>query len=78
MAQDGTPRFSASHLGLSSLPMSKKDEARLIWVDPFQNEVFAWSLLKRFTKETDQDMHTGPITCVAMTSDGKRVISGKV
>ena len=32
IAPDGTPRFAASHLGLFCLPMSQKQEARLIWV----------------------------------------------
>ena len=33
IAPDGTPRFSASHLGLFCLPMSHKRDARLIWVN---------------------------------------------
>ena len=33
IAPDGTPRFSASHLGLFCLPMSHKKDARLIWVN---------------------------------------------
>ena len=33
IAPDGTPHFSASHLGLLSLPMSHKKEARLIRVN---------------------------------------------
>ena len=32
IAPDWTPRFAASHLGLFSLPMSDKKDARLIWV----------------------------------------------
>ena len=31
LAPDGTPRFSASHLGLFCLPMSRQKDARLIW-----------------------------------------------
>ena len=30
---DGTPHFSASHLGLLCLPMSHKKDVRLIWVN---------------------------------------------
>ena len=33
IAQDGTPRFAASYLGLSCLPMSHKKDARLIWAN---------------------------------------------
>ena len=33
IAPDGMPRFAASHLGLSCLPMSHKKNARLIWVN---------------------------------------------
>ena len=32
IAQDETPRFAASHLGLICLPMFHKKDARLIWV----------------------------------------------
>ena len=32
IAQDVTPRFAASHLGLFCLPMSHKKDARLMWV----------------------------------------------
>ena len=32
---DQMPRFSASDLGLYSLPMSRKMDARLIWVNVF-------------------------------------------
>ena len=32
IAPDGTPRFTASHLGLFCLPMSHKKDTRLIWV----------------------------------------------
>ena len=32
IAQDGTPRFAASHLGLFCLPMSHKKDAMLILV----------------------------------------------
>ena len=32
IAQDGTPKFAASHLRLFCLPMSHKMDARLIWV----------------------------------------------
>ena len=32
IAQDVTPRFAASHLGLFCLHMSHKKDARLIWV----------------------------------------------
>ena len=31
LAPDGTPRSAASHLGLCSLPMSHKRDARLKW-----------------------------------------------
>ena len=38
IASDGRPRFAASHLWLSCLPMSHKKDARLIWVkDKTQN-----------------------------------------
>ena len=33
IAQDGIPRFAASHLGLFYLPMSHKKDARLIGVN---------------------------------------------
>ena len=33
IAPDGTPRFTASHLGLFCLPMSHKKDARFIWVN---------------------------------------------
>ena len=33
IAPDGTPRFAASHLGLFCMPMSHKNDARLIWVN---------------------------------------------
>ena len=33
IAQDGTPLFAASHLGLFCLPMSHKKDARLFWVE---------------------------------------------
>ena len=32
MAQHGTPRFAATHLGLFCLLMSHKKDTRLIWV----------------------------------------------
>ena len=32
IAPGGTPRIAASHLGLLCLPMSHKNDARLIWV----------------------------------------------
>ena len=32
-APDGKPRFMASNLGLFCLPMSDKNDARLIWVN---------------------------------------------
>ena len=32
ITQDGTPRFAASHLGIFCLPMSHKEDARLIWI----------------------------------------------
>ena len=32
IAQDWTPHFAASHLGLFCLPMSHKKDVRLIWV----------------------------------------------
>lgn len=41
-----------------------------------QHEVFVWSLLKRYTAETYQDIHSGPVTCVSMTADSKKIISG--
>ena len=33
------PHFAASDLGLHSLPMSHKKDARLIWVDMAENHV---------------------------------------
>ena len=33
IALDGMPRFAASHLGLICLPMSRKKDSRLIWVN---------------------------------------------
>ena len=35
IAPDGTPHFTASHLGLFSMPMSHKKGARFIWVMSF-------------------------------------------
>ena len=32
IAQDGTPRFAASNLGLFCLPVSHRKDARLIWL----------------------------------------------
>ena len=32
IALDGTPRFASSYLGLFCLPVSRKKDARLIWV----------------------------------------------
>ena len=36
IAPDGMPHFAASHLGLFCLPMSHKEDARLIWVKSFR------------------------------------------
>ena len=43
IAPDGTPCFAASHLGLFCLPMSHKNDARLIWVN-FVPPVFLKSM----------------------------------
>ena len=59
IAQDGTPRFAASHLRLFCLPLSHKKDARLIWVN--------WRpcTFHGFTAHTDQ---TGQKTGFHMSS----------
>ena len=44
-APDVTPRFAASHLGLFCLPMSRKKDARRIWVN--LNDGCLWPVVQR-------------------------------
>ena len=43
-----------------------------------QHEVCVWSLFKSYTKEKYSDAHTGAVSCLKLTHDAKRVISGKM
>jgi len=43
-----------------------------------QHEVFVWSLLKRYSRETIHDYHSGTVTCLKITPDGKKLISGNL
>ncbi|XP_052268653.1 protein qui-1-like [Dreissena polymorpha] len=43
-----------------------------------KDEMFVWSLIKRFTKETIQYSHSGPITCMLITQDRRKLVSGSV
>ena len=61
IAPDGTPRSAASHLGLCCLPMSHKDDSRLISVKGFQRSLesgFGIGLMRL----TDHSLGTIPLS----------------
>lgn len=42
----------------------------------FQHELCVWSLFKNYTKEKFSDAHSGAVSCLKLTRDAKKVISG--
>ncbi|XP_053393326.1 protein qui-1-like [Mercenaria mercenaria] len=65
--------FKGHKHGVTSTMLSENGQ---LVVTASKHEIIVWSLLKRYTVETYHDIHSGPVTCIAMTPDSKKLISG--